>query len=179
MKIRWPIATIVIFTITAAATALQFRFPSLVTLLGRTPAALEAHQYWRLITPIFIDPEGWLQIVVNLTGLLVLGVLVEHIAGPGRWLIFYFSGALAGELAGLAWKPFGAGSSVAVCGLLGGLAALLIRRPIWPPRIGGLVIVAGAVTLICFRDLHGPPLLAGALLGFILLNQPETYPRTK
>jgi rhomboid protease GluP len=173
---RWPTATIVVFTITATTTALQFRYPSMIATLRRTPAALSAHEYWRLLTPILINPESWLQIVVNLAGLAVIGFIVERNAGPARWLLFYFVGALTGELAGLAWKPFGAGSSVAICGLLGALAAFLLKKSIWQPRIGGGIIVAGAIVLTFLHDLHGPPLLVGALLGFAL-NHPEIETR--
>jgi hypothetical protein len=94
----------------------------------------------------------------------VVGFLVERSFGAGRWLILYLTGALAGELAGAAWQSEGAGSSVAICGLLGGLAVWLLwrRRPI-QPRIGGAFLLLGGVALTAIRNLHGPPLIAGAL----------------
>ena len=75
-----------------------------------------------------------------------------------------------GECAGLAWKPDGAGSSVAACGLLGALSVwMLFRIKTWPARFGAMFIIIGALVLTVICDLHGPPLLAGACLAGVLL----------
>lgn len=172
MAQRNPNATLAVLFITGIVTVLQFPFPVLIVALERTPDMLASGQWWRLITPTLINPEGWSQIVVNLSGIAIVGFLVERMFGSARWLILYLAGAVVGELAGSVWKPLGAGSSVAICGLLGGLAAWLLwrRQPI-QSRLGGAMILLGALVLTGVRDLHGPPLLAGALAAAVMLSQ--------
>ena len=167
---RPPYATLAVFLLTAACTALQFTRYSLVLALERTPAALASHQWWRLITPLFANPEGWRQIAVNFTGLAILGTIAERRFGPARWLILYFASGLIGTIAGYAWKPLGAGSSVAVAGLLGALAAILARGAAPQGRVGTAMILGGALVLCYFRDMHGPPILFGFALAALLLR---------
>jgi rhomboid protease GluP len=97
---------------------------------------------------------------------------VERIFGGRRWLVLYFAAGVTGEIAGFAWKPRGAGSSVAICGLVGALGAWLLRNssPI-QSRFGGVVILTGAAILTALRDLHGPPLLMGIALGWGMLRK--------
>ena len=167
-----PKATLAVLFTTGILTLLQFCFPVLIVTLERTPSMLAAGQWWRLITPTLINPEGWSQIVFNLLGIAVVGFLVERMFGSARWLVLYLAGAVVGELAGSVWKPAGAGSSVAICGLLGGLAAwLLWRRQPTQSRFGGAMILLGALVLTGMRDLHGPPLVAGAFAAVVMLSR--------
>jgi membrane associated rhomboid family serine protease len=153
--------------------------------------------------------------------LVIVGVPIERLFGKRRWLVLYLAGGLTGELAGYAWQPLGAGNSVAVFGLVGGLlAALLLKRqtevpvisavfvPSWiaaviayelsslgvgvalvvlvaaplgffvvrdglsrPVAVGvGLAGLLGAFVLLALHDIHGPPIVAGALVGFGMLQ---------
>jgi len=171
MPSKIPKVTLFILLLTAITTGLQFFFPHLVGALERTPGALAAGQWWRLITPVLINPEGWRQIIFNFLGIAIAGTIVERLFGGVRWLILYFVGGLVGEIAGVAWRPVGAGSSVAVCGLLGALATwMLLRQGPPQPRFGGAILLAGALILIALRDLHGPSLVAGAVVAAIMLQ---------
>jgi rhomboid protease GluP len=166
-----------VLLLTAAVTGLQAVVPGLLGALQRTPAALSG-EYWRLISPIIINRGGWKEITVNLLGLAVVGALVEGTWGRRPWPIFYLTGAIVGEGAGLAWRPYGAGSSVAICGLLGALAIWLLGRvEARAGRLCGAAILLGGLVLTGLRNLHGPPLLAGAsVAGFMLWrarNRPE------
>jgi rhomboid protease GluP len=87
--------------------------------LERTPAIVRSNEWWRLITPIFINRVDAAEIGINLVNLAPLGALAERLLGPKTWLLVYLIAGLVGEAAGLAWKPVGAGSSVAFLGLLG------------------------------------------------------------
>jgi rhomboid protease GluP len=177
-RTQLPVATISVLMITGVITSLQFVVPRLLPLLERTPTALAQHEWWRLVTPLFVHSDGWRQIAFNFPAILVVGILAERAWGSRRWLTIYFVCGLIGEIAGYAWKPFGAGASVAGAGLLGSLAAwLLDRRRAVQARIGGAVILLGATLLVFFRDLHGPPILAGALLGFAMPRMDENAGR--
>lgn len=168
---KFPIATVAILCITGTLTGLQFIFPQLLTSLRRVPNELADHEYWRLLTSLFVHNGGWKQIAFNFTAIAIVGTIVERIFGTGRWLILYFIGGFTGQITGLYWKPLGAGASVAGAGLLGALAIWMILHPLWRARIGGAVMICGACTLVYFHDIHGPPLLAGAATAFFIFRK--------
>jgi rhomboid protease GluP len=176
MRRRVPAATVSLLAITALVTTSQFIFPAVLSALRRDPEALRAGQWWRLITPLFVHAEGWAQIVFNFTAIAIIGTIVERTYGSRLWLIFYFAGGLTGEIAGYAWNPRGAGASVAGAGLLGALAIwLLSRKTPFQPRIGGGILLVGALALSAFHDLHGPPILAGACIAALLQSKTRNY----
>jgi rhomboid protease GluP len=172
MRRRVPVATLTLLAVTGLFTGLQFVFPAILTALRRNPDALHAGEWWRMITPLFVHAEGWPQILFNFTAIAIVGAIVERIYGSRLWLFFYFAGGLTGEIAGYAWKPHGAGASVGGAGLLGALTAWLLSRKVpLQPRIGGGILLAGALALTVFRDLHGPPILLGVGLAALVLQQ--------
>lgn len=172
MMKKMPKATLAVLVITGILTKLQDSFPVVVVTLERTPGMLATGQWWRLITPVFINPEGWAEIIFNLSGIAIVGLIAERLFGSARWLMLYLTGAVVGELAGTVWKPAGAGSSIAICGLLGGLAAwFLCRTAAIQPRFGGAVILLGALVLTGMRDLHGPPLVAGTVAAAVMFSR--------
>jgi rhomboid protease GluP len=173
-----PRATAVVLVVTVLLTGLALASPQIAAALDRRPSAVVAGEWWRLITPILINTHGWVQFVSNTLGLAGVGAVVERQWGPRLWLVFYVAGGIAGEAAGLAWQPFGAGSSVAICGLLGSLSTfLLLAVGTGAARLGGIVILASGVLLTILRNLHGPPVVVGASLAaaaWLLRNRPRT-----
>jgi rhomboid protease GluP len=103
MPPKIPRVTVCLLGITAIVTGLQFFSPGIIACLQRTPGVFSAGQWWRLITPIFINPESWRQITFNFLSIAIVGTIVEKLFGGCRWLILYFVGGLVGELAGFAW----------------------------------------------------------------------------
>jgi len=165
-----PRTTAGVFLVTSLATAVGLVHPPFVRAVERSPAALTQNEWWRLISPILVNAHGWMQVTSNLLALAVVGVVAERLWGSRLWIAFYIAGGVAGEIAGLAWKPIGAGSSVAVCGLLGSVAvSLLACMGTRAARIGGSLILAGGLFLTYLRDLHGPPILVSALLAAVIL----------
>jgi len=168
---QYPVTTTSVLAATGVLTGLQFAFPEILSVLERTPSAIRKHQWWRLITPLFVHPEGWRQIAFNFTAILVVGVLVERLFGSWRWLVLYFVSGISGEIAGYAWQPMGAGASVAGAGLLGALAVWLMLENRSPKAAtGGAFILVGAAILTFARDLHGPPIMIGACMGWAMLR---------
>jgi len=168
---RPPVLTISVLVVTGTFTALQFAYPPLLAALRRTPDVFSQHEWWRLITPILVHDGGWRQIAFNFSATLIAGWIVERLYSRGQWLVLYFLGALAGEFAGLAWQPYGAGNSVAGAGLLGGIAVWLLTLKVTQARLGAVVLLGGALVLTVLRDLHGPPFLAGACMGAAMLRR--------
>ena len=117
-------ATVVVFAVTAVTSVLGLAVPGVLAALERTPQGLHG-DWWRSFTALFVQDGGILGTVSNLAFLALLGVLAERLVGPRWWLAAYFGAGLAGELAGYAWQPTGAGNSVAVCGLAGLLVVAL------------------------------------------------------
>ncbi|WP_431924762.1 rhomboid family intramembrane serine protease [Nonomuraea jabiensis] len=117
-----PYTTAAVFVITAIPSLLQFAIPGLEPALMRNPAAIAEGEWWRLGTALVVQDGGVPGTLFNLVCLAVLGYFAERAFGPARWLALYAAGAVTGEAAGYLLNDPGAGNSIAVCGLAGGLA---------------------------------------------------------
>jgi membrane associated rhomboid family serine protease len=136
---RFPVVTAVVFAVTATVSVLGLALPSLLATLERAPAGLHG-DWWRTFSAMFVQDGGAAGTLSNLLFLLVMGALAEQFLERWQWLVCYFGAGLAGELAGYAWQPHGAGNSVAVCGLAGALVvALLAGSPV--PRLVPMVVL--------------------------------------
>jgi rhomboid protease GluP len=92
----------------------------LVELGAKSPLIIIQHQWWRLVTAIFLH-AGLLHIGMNLWCLFDLGPQVESLFGASKFTVFYLVTGVAGFFLSLLWNPFGTsvGASGAVCGLIG------------------------------------------------------------
>jgi rhomboid protease GluP len=163
-----PMASAVVLVLTALTTAAQFAFPAVLDHLERDGAAFDHGQWWRLLTALLVQSSGWIQAVFNFAALTVVGPIAERVLGPGRWLAVYvLSGLAANGVSTAGWSPHGAGSSVAICGLVGALAALyLLRGDQGFARRGfTLLIPLAGVVLCAVSNNHGVGLLTGCALG--------------
>jgi len=161
-----------VLAITALVTGSQFIFPEVLSALRRQPSAVAGHEYWRLFTALFVQADGWKQIAFNFPAIAIVGVFVERIFGSYRWLILFFVSGVATEVLAFWWEPYGGGDSIAGAGLLGALAIWLLlrnKRPqVW---FGALFIFTGACVLTYFRNIHGPPIFLGAMMGAVMLKR--------
>ncbi len=165
-----PITTITVLVITAIFTGLQFPFPAVLETLRRNPHALAAGEWWRMVTPLLVHSDGWAQIIFNFIAIIIFGVLAERVFGHWWWLLLYLGGGIIGEVAGYIWDPFGAGASVGLFGLLGGLLLwLLLSFTTTRARIAVGVGLLTVVALLIMRDIHGYAALAGACLAILPL----------
>jgi membrane associated rhomboid family serine protease len=169
---KLPVATVSILLVTGILTGLQFAFPQILPALMRSPAAVSKHEWWRFVTPLFVHADGRKQIAFVLPAVLVVGTLAERIQGSRQVLLLYFVSGFAGEIVGLAWKPYGAGASVAGAGLLGAPAVWMLAKNKTPQAIfGSIVIFGGAAVLTAMKDIHGPPIFVGAALAALMLKR--------
>lgn len=150
-------------------------YPAVFDRLRRDPGALADGELWRLLSPVLVQgdivrADGWWRAFAVLVLVAMILIVAERAIGTGKSLALYGVGALVGHAVGELWQPYGAGCSVAGCGVLGGLAAWLLRAT--PPgvKIGASVWLVFAVIATVLEDIHGPPLLAGALVGAWLLG---------
>lgn len=136
--------------------------------------AISDGQCWRLATSLVFQDGGVLGTATNLVFLVAVGVLVERAHGPWRWVALYLAGAVAGQVAGVLTGMVGAGNSIAICGLAGGLlgayarrgadrlaavvcalfAAVMVSTQFSGPTAGVLAVVAGAggIQLVMRRE---------------------------
>lgn len=132
----------------AVAAVVQYAVPSVVPVLERALGALEAGQWWRVVTPLFVQTLGWYQVVTNLVTLAVVGVVVERLFGRWRWAVLFAAGTIGGQIAAYAWRVPGGGDSIAICGLAGGAVIWLLagRRDASRWAVGAVVCYIAALT---------------------------------
>jgi membrane associated rhomboid family serine protease len=132
--------------------------------LAISPAAVDAGQWWRVVTSAFahISP---VHLVLNMLALLIFGAELERQLGRGRYLTVYLVSALGG-VASL--QLFGAyyggvvGASGAIYGLLGAFGVVLVSQK---QDLRGLLTLLGINLVISF--LPGVSLIGhlGGLVG--------------
>lgn len=167
-----PIVSMLIIGVTALVTALQFVFPELLSAFRRNQEALLAGEWWRMVTPLFVQAHGWKQCCVNGVGAVIFCPLAETLYGKRLFALYFVSGVL-GEIFAYAWSSNGAGSSLGIAGVIGGLLAFIfeyrqeVPKPVLVLATFGF---AGAVALCFYRDKHGPPMLIGVLLASLMIR---------
>ncbi|MFJ9783797.1 rhomboid family intramembrane serine protease [Amycolatopsis sp. NPDC101161] len=174
---RRPYLTAAVFAVTLACGIAQLVHPPLYDAMHRDAARIDAGEWYRLVTGMFFQ-DGWaFGLTSNLAWLAVFGTLAERVFGRARWLVLYFGCGLFGQVMSYLWlNPVGAGNSMCVVGLIGGLAAVVMvasrRYGVVLPvqfRVIAFALPVLAVVDTLVHDNHGLPLLLGLALGFPLL----------
>jgi membrane associated rhomboid family serine protease len=140
---------------------------------------LLGHQYWRLIAALFLHANT-VHLLFNMFALFVLGPQLERSAGSLRFLICYLGAGLcstAGVLilwrVGIVQDAEVVGASGCVMGIVGALAAFLIRdhqTPLVRRRLGNIIMIVVIQTIF---DITTPQVsmsahLCGLVGGFII-----------
>ena len=147
------------------------------------PAMLFGHQWWRLVTAIFLHAD-LLHIGMNLWCLFDLGPAVESLFGSAKFLVIYLVTGIVGFLLSLWWSPYGVsiGASGAVLGLIGVLIGVSFhhgglgkayRGQLW--RWVMYIFVFGLFFAVD-NAAHAGGLLSGLVLGYAI---PEGEPQTR
>jgi len=159
--------SITIISVTAVITSLQFIFPGILTALDRNTNALLSGEFWRLISPLFVQPMGVWQCLFNGIFFVSFLPLAEHFYGRSVILIYFISG-LAGQLVNYYWEKGRGGSSTALYGVIGALFMhILLNRKDFPHGYIFLSLAgfSGAIILCFFEDGHAPSLLVGGVVA--------------
>lgn len=165
-----PVAALLLIGVTALVTGLQFVFPQVLTAFRRNREALLAGEWWRMVTPLFVQAAGRVQAFINGVFMITLFPLAERLYGK-RLLALYFIPGVIGEIFGYLWRPDFAGSSLGIAGVMGSLFASTYLHRSEVPKTARVFAIAGVVAAValCFdRDTHGPPILIGALLASLM-----------
>jgi rhomboid protease GluP len=97
----------------------------------------EQHEYWRLITCIFIH-IGFIHLFLNNYALWIIGQEIEQIYGSARFVVLYLVTGVIGSLGSYVFSPqaTSAGASGAIFGLFGVMATFAFRyRKEIPPML--------------------------------------------
>lgn len=125
-----PALTAMVFVVSLAISVAALLSPALMRLFVRDLPQLRAGQWWRVVTPVLVQPSGWGQLVFNLLGVAVVGAALQRHLGWPSWSLTYLVGGTGSIAVYSAWHPddTGGGSSAAVAALIGALAILLAVR---------------------------------------------------
>lgn len=87
------------------------------------------HQYWRLITPVFIH-GGILHLVVNMYSLYSIGPAMESVYGHWGFLFLYLISGFTGNVISLVASPntVSVGASTALFGLIAAHAVFILKN---------------------------------------------------
>ncbi|WP_022822667.1 rhomboid family intramembrane serine protease [Hymenobacter norwichensis] len=146
---------------------------------GSNYSPLISTQPWRLFTSMFLH-GGPAHLLLNLSALLLLGILAEAKVGRWLWVLAYVVSGIGGSVASWWWHLARGGNSVgasgAIFGLYGLLLALLLTRTYFRSRqerasIIGLLLYFALGSLV--SGLEGPTTdnaahFGGLLTGFIV-----------
>ncbi len=167
-KLRHYPITISVTVITLAVSIPALMIPQWVRVLEQDPHAMLHGQWWRSVSPIFIQGSGLGQFFFNVLGIVLVGSAIERHYGWWRWLVVYVASGVTAILLTSLWFPLqtDSGSSAAVAGLIGALVVSMVPRGAvlsWP---GMLYAVFFAVYLTVFA-LGGP--VVAAIVGTIVI----------
>lgn len=166
-RVPFPISTTLLL-VTAAVSVVALLDHDVMAQLTRDETLVRAGRWWRLVTPILVQPDGWGQFVFNLAGIAVVGAALERRRPPWLWCAVYVAAGVGSIAILTVLRPgdHGGGSSDAVAGLVGALTVteVLGRRP----AAGALAAVSTAYSAffgayLTALDLAGvwPAMVAG------------------
>jgi rhomboid protease GluP len=145
--------------------------------------ATQDGQWWRLFTALFIH-FGLIHLALNMFALWDIGRLVERLLGPIRFVLLYLGSGVIGNLVSLVVQgnqAVSGGASGAIFSLYGALLVFLWRerkqvngtefRWLFGGSVLFTAIILGMGFVVTGIDnaAHGGGLLAGMLLGHVLL----------
>jgi membrane associated rhomboid family serine protease len=141
------------------------------------------HQYWRLVTALFLH-FGALHLMVNMFALLLLGPALEREAGAAAFATFYLFSGIGSSLAVALLTRYRflqpvqlVGASGCIMGIVGAWGGFLLRNrhlPLAARRLRNLVLIVllqtafDIITPRVSMSAHLGGLACGFLLGLIL-----------
>lgn len=127
---RFPTLTLVVLPATVSLSVAALQWPALTQLMVRDLPELRAGQWWRAVTPIFVQSSGWGQLLFNMVELAVVDVALERCVSRSMWVLVFVLGGVGSVAVLSALRPAdtGGGTSDAVAALIGALAALRVLQ---------------------------------------------------
>lgn len=164
LQSRRPVATYSLIAVIAAMYGVELLLggpgstPVLVRLGGLAPELVHAGGWWRLMASAFLHGSAT-HVLLNSYVLFILGVFVERLIGPARFVFLYALSALGGGMASVLFSgaSISVGASGAIWGLLGAHAIIAFR----PEGLIPAIMVPGA------RRAAGINLMLNVFISFL------------
>lgn len=172
---------IIIFLLTAFISKSIFDINYMVLLVfgGKYGPLIEAGQYYRLFTCMFLH-GGIVHLTCNMYSLYIVGPQISRIYGTFKYIIIYFCGGLVSSIVSYIFSAntLSVGASGAIFALVGALLAFALseRKNINKKYISGLfqVIVINLFIGFSMSNIdnfaHIGGLIGGLVIGIILYN---------
>ena len=166
---RPQVHSLVLWTLVAIPSTVQFFQPALLETLRRDWPLIEQGQVWRLITSTVVQDGGLVGTLFNLSILAIVLLGAQTCwSAPRIWATFWLGAIAANLVVGPSLNPVGAGNSMATFVLAVALAVASVRvrssRLAMPPAIGALACVA---VMVLARNYHGYAALLGIAPGLV------------
>ena len=116
----------------------------------------EHHQYWRVITSIFIH-IGFIHLFLNNYALWIIGQEIEQIYGSARFVVLYLATGVIGSIGSYLFNPdaTSAGASGAIFGLFGVMATFAFKYRKEIPKTLSRDIMRRVLPIIAINLLFG------------------------
>jgi len=164
-------ATLTFVLVIGLSAIFQLFFPWVRPALERNATLVASGEWWRLVTALFVQDGGIAGSIFNLVSLMLVGRVAEPMWGSRRWLAIFAVGGILSEVVALAWRPIGAGNSVANFSLAGAVSILcVVRRTTRPAVFAAGIALASFAALLLLRDIHGAAALSGAMTALIFVS---------
>ena len=139
----WPVATLAILAVNGLLFVLETlaggsKNPGVLLDFGASYGPyLRRGEYWRLVMPMFLH-IGWLHLLVNSYALYILGPILEHVYGYGRYAAIYVATGIGSALLSMTISNnIAAGASGAIFGVAGAMLVTgYLHRDVIPLRWG-------------------------------------------
>ena len=131
-------------------------------------------QWWRLLTAIFVH-AGFMHLLLNMYGLLFVGLFLEPLLGGWRFAIYYLATGLLASITSLKVHPdlVGVGASGAIFGMYGVFLACLLTG-VFPPGmkkaflLSTLIFVGANLVMGLSGNIDNAAHIGGLIAGFII-----------
>lgn len=123
------ILVFIICCILSGGSIMEFSNEILVIMGAKVDSLIDAGQYYRLITPMFLH-AGLIHIAFNMYALYCIGPLAEKVYGRINYIGIYFFSGLISTLASYIFSPssISVGASGAIFGLFGAILIFALRE---------------------------------------------------
>lgn len=153
---------------------------------GNAASEVQKGEWWRLLTAMFLH-SGFNHLLMNMIGLISIGITVERIYGHRLFTLIYFGSGLIGSALSLnygAQHVVSVGASGAVFGIAGAMMVGMHQHKDKLPKTIGRQSIGGIAIFIVFNLLNGfadrgidnaahvGGLIGGCLLAYLL---PERF----
>jgi membrane associated rhomboid family serine protease len=153
---------------------INFSAGDLLSWGGNYGPAIADGQWWRLLTAMFVH-AGLMHLLLNMYGLLFVGLFLEPVLGTWRFAIYYLATGLLAGIASLWIHPdlVGVGASGAIFGMYGVFLACLLTG-VFPPGmkkaflLSTLIFVGANLVMGLSGNIDNAAHIGGLVAGFLI-----------